>query len=111
MFDDYIVFYNLYVNKLMELMQKEVSTIYSIFEKDVVCSVNVSLLDRIFNDQTLGVQFLLEMNNNCVTLSKEEKFEVFLVFHFYGSYWSRFMKAVSVCIIRLWTRLKHKRRI
>lgn len=57
-------------------MQKEIDTIYKIFDKDVVCSVNVSLMDRIFNDQTLGVQFLLEMNNNCVTLSKEEKFEV-----------------------------------
>ena len=48
----------------------------------MVGSVALSLLDRIFNDQTLGIQFLLDMNNHCVSLSKEEKFEVFLEFHF-----------------------------
>ena len=48
----------------------------------MVGSVALSLMDRIFNDQTLGIQFLLDMNNHCVSLSKEEKFEVFLEFHF-----------------------------
>ena len=76
MFDDYIVYYNTYFTKLIDLLKKEIETVYRIFERDVVCSVNVSLIDRIFNDQTLGVQFLLAMNNACVTLTKEEKFEV-----------------------------------
>lgn len=75
-----------YFNQLTSLFKQEVDTVYEIFERDVVCQVIVSLIDRVFNDQTLGVQncvspllqiqFLLDMISNAVTLSKEDKFEV-----------------------------------
>jgi hypothetical protein len=49
-----------YFNQLTSLFKQEVDTVYEIFERDVVCQVIVSLIDRVFNDQTLGVQ-------NCVS--------------------------------------------
>ena len=44
-----------YFTKLTELFKQEVETVYEIFEKDAVCQVIVTLLDRVFNDQTFGV--------------------------------------------------------
>ena len=45
-----------YFNQLTSLFKQEVDTVYEIFERDVVCQVIVSLIDRVFNDQTLGVE-------------------------------------------------------
>ena len=45
-----------YFAKLTELFKQEVETVYEIFEKDAVCQVIVTLLDRVFNDQTFGVR-------------------------------------------------------
>ncbi|OAO15282.1 hypothetical protein AV274_3061 [Blastocystis sp. ATCC 50177/Nand II] len=76
MFDDFLVYILQYFKCLTELFQKEVKTVYEIFDKDAVCQVIVVLVDRVFNDQTLGVQFLLAQVAGCPALSKEEKFEL-----------------------------------
>ena len=76
MFDDFLVYILQYFKCLTELFQKEVKTVYEIFDKDAVCQVIVALVDRVFNDQTLGVQFLLAQVAGCPALSKEEKFEL-----------------------------------
>lgn len=76
LYGDYVIYMIEYFNQLTSLFKQEVDTVYEIFERDVVCQVIVSLIDRVFNDQTLGAQFLLDMVSSAVTLSKEDKFEL-----------------------------------
>ena len=76
MFDDFVVYVIQYWQKLTDLYNAEINTVYEIFEKDAVCQVMVTLVDRVFGDQTIGIQFLLQIINGCPSLSKEEKFEL-----------------------------------
>ena len=76
MFDDVLVYVLQYAECMTKLFLQEVNTVYEIFDKDVVCQVIVALIDRVFNDQTLGVQYLLQTVNGCPSLSKEDKFEL-----------------------------------
>lgn len=55
LYGDYVIYMISYFTKLTELFKQEVETVYEIFEKDAVCQVIVTLLDRVFNDQTFGV--------------------------------------------------------
>ena len=57
LYGDYVIYMIEYFNQLTSLFKQEVDTVYEIFERDVVCQVIVSLIDRVFNDQTLGVWF------------------------------------------------------
>lgn len=56
MFDDFVVYVYSYWKKLTELYHTEIDTVYEIFKKDAVCQVMVSLIDRVFSDQTFGVR-------------------------------------------------------
>ena len=55
MFDDFVVYVIQYWQKLTDLYNAEINTVYEIFEKDAVCQVMVTLIDRVFGDQTIGV--------------------------------------------------------
>lgn len=55
MFDDFVAYVFSYWTKITELYNTEIDTVYEIFKKDAVCQVMVSLIDRVFSDQTFGV--------------------------------------------------------
>lgn len=69
MFDDYVVYVIQYFEQLTSLFSQEVDTVYEIFEKDVVCQVMSSLIDRVFNDQTLGVLVAFQLVSRSNTSS------------------------------------------
>ena len=69
MFDDVLVYVLQYAECMTKLFLQEVNTVYEIFDKDVVCQVIVALIDRVFNDQTLGVQYLLQTVNGQVRVA------------------------------------------
>lgn len=55
MYHDFVDYVISYWMKLTELYRTEIETVYEIFKKDTVCQVMVSLIDRVFSDQTFGV--------------------------------------------------------
>ena len=44
-----------YFDLLTSQYQREVDTVYKVFEKEMVCEVMVTLINRVFNDPTSGV--------------------------------------------------------
>lgn len=55
MYHDFVDYVISYWMKITELYRTEIETVYEIFKKDTVCQVMVSLIDRVFSDQTFGV--------------------------------------------------------
>ena len=55
MYHDFVNYVISYWMKITELYRTEIETVYEIFKKDTVCQVMVSLIDRVFSDQTVGV--------------------------------------------------------